>query len=228
MSAVQAIITTEKVLQAFIAFSTNLSVIPVVYHCLKRGSAYEGIIGISCALASMMYHVGEVFENTWWFKLSGMTSGQWHRLDNVFTILTFQALCFFLMDIQSQQTIELLRWTFLVMTLYCQERAPWQIEFTIIPIVSALILLIIRHSLRRKIPDWIKTKFFLYGFGFFGVAAFFFARGLDDNNDYLRINHGIWHFFIGISFYFIFLSKEKLNEKNLLHTKIERDHNNVI
>ncbi|EGC32626.1 hypothetical protein DICPUDRAFT_38112 [Dictyostelium purpureum] len=218
--ATQAIvITTEKVLQAFIAFSTNLSCIPVVWHCIKRGSAYEGIIGIACAVSSMMYHVGEVFENTWWFKLSGMTSGQWHRLDNIFTILTFQALTFFLMDIQNQQVADALRWTFLVFTLYCQERAPWEIIFTVIPIVSTLVLLIIRHVLKQKVPEWIKTKHFLYGIGFFFVAAFFFVRGLDDDNDYLRINHGIWHFFIGVAFYFIFLSKEKLNEKNLLHVR---------
>jgi predicted membrane channel-forming protein YqfA (hemolysin III family) len=27
-------------------------------------------------------------------------------------------------------------------------------------------------------------------------AFFFFARGLNEHEDYLRINHGLWHIFI--------------------------------
>jgi len=214
---VGTVVTTEKVLQALIAFSTNLSCLPLGYYCIKRGSAYEAIVGTACAISSMMYHVGEVFEHTAWFQMTGLTSGQWHRLDNVFTILTFQALMFFLMDHNHPQVIDFLRWSFLVFTLYCQEKAPWEIFYTILPIVSSLILLIAHHAYKRKVPEWLKTRHFAYGIGLIVVAAVFFVRGLDDDNDYLRLNHGIWHFCVGIAFYFIFLSREKQSTKNLLH-----------
>ncbi|EGG20269.1 hypothetical protein DFA_07392 [Cavenderia fasciculata] len=200
---------TERALQALIAFGTNLSCLPLGIMCVKRGTAYEAIVGTACALCSMLYHVGEVYEKTWWFKLSGMTSGQWHRLDNIFTILAFQALMFYLTDVSNPQIMDLLRWTFLVFTLYCQERAPWDITYTILPIGASFLLLIVSHLYRRRVPEWIKNRYFLYGLGCLVVAGFFFARGLDDDTDYLRWNHGVWHFFIGIAFFFIFQSRDK-------------------
>jgi predicted membrane channel-forming protein YqfA (hemolysin III family) len=35
--------------------------------------------------------------------------------------------------------------------------------------------------------------------GVFAVIGFyFFVTGLDENNDYLRINHGMWHLTAGV------------------------------
>eukprot|EP01133_Synstelium_polycarpum_P008409 gene8409-9890_t len=203
-------------MQAFIAFATNLSCIPLGYLLIRRGHAYEAIVGIACAVSSMMYHVGEVYDKTPLFKLTGMSAGQWHRLDNIFTILAFQALMFFLMEHNHPQIVDLLRWSFLVVTIYCQERAPWNIMYTIIPIGASLFLLIATFVYKRKVPEWIKNRYFFYGAICFVIAGFFFARGLDDDNDYLRLNHGIWHLFIGFAFYFIFQSRDKVT-KNLLH-----------
>eukprot|EP01132_Coremiostelium_polycephalum_P004767 gene4767-5947_t len=210
---------TEKVLQAIIAVTTNLSCIPLGLLCIKRGNAYEAIIGTACAISSMMYHVGEVFERSELFQLTGLTSGQWHRLDNIFTILVFQALMLFMMDTSHPQVVDLIRWLLLVLTLYCQERAPWQIFFTALPIGVSLLMMVGHYVYIRKVPDWIKTKHFLYGLLCLMVAVFFFIRGLDDDNDYLRINHGIWHLFIGFSFYFIFLSREKQKKLIVMYLK---------
>ena len=42
------------------------------------------------------------------------------------------------------------------------------------------------------------------------IALCFFYKGLDDLNDYLRIWHALWHFFIGItSFYFLQIQEEQ-------------------
>ena len=42
------------------------------------------------------------------------------------------------------------------------------------------------------------------------ISLFFFYKGLDDLNDYLRIWHALWHFFVGItSFYFMQIQEEK-------------------
>jgi hypothetical protein len=42
------------------------------------------------------------------------------------------------------------------------------------------------------------------------VAFYFFKQGLDEDNDYLRLNHGMWHLLIGLSSYFVVSSKSVL------------------
>jgi predicted membrane channel-forming protein YqfA (hemolysin III family) len=46
------------------------------------------------------------------------------------------------------------------------------------------------------------------GVGFLFIAVIFFIKALDDKLDYLRIYHGIWHLFIGISFYYLWQLRE--------------------
>ncbi|GAM23954.1 hypothetical protein SAMD00019534_071290, partial [Acytostelium subglobosum LB1] len=211
----------ERMMTAVIAFTTNLSCIPLGYECIRRGHAYEAVIGAACAISSMMYHVGEIYEKTAWFQMSGLNADKWHRLDNIFTILSFQAMMFYLMEYNHPQIVDLLRWVFLVFTLYCQMRDPWNLLFTILPILLSVFLLVCTHIYKRRVPEWLKTRHFMYGVGTLLVAAFFFARGLDDENDYLRINHGIWHLLVGFAFWFIFQSRSK-HLKSHLH--VSRRH----
>jgi hypothetical protein len=46
-----------------------------------------------------------------------------------------------------------------------------------------------------------------YGLNLLIPAIYFFIKGLDDENDYLRINHGMWHLFIGIAFFYLYQIK---------------------
>ncbi len=103
---------------------------------------------------------------------------------------------------------------------YCQERAPWNINYTIVPIAIPIAILLgkmmylargsnhsvfdVLHWYTRKSPHWLFNKHFNIGMFFMTVAMFFFVRGLDDENDYLRYNHGLWHLFVGFAFYFLF------------------------
>jgi predicted membrane channel-forming protein YqfA (hemolysin III family) len=34
------------------------------------------------------------------------------------------------------------------------------------------------------------------------IAGQFFINGLNRKNDYLRINHGLWHLFAGVAHYY--------------------------
>mmetsp|Transcript_40461 Transcript_40461/g.63159 ORF Transcript_40461/g.63159 Transcript_40461/m.63159 type:complete len:88 (+) Transcript_40461:831-1094(+) len=47
---------------------------------------------------------------------------------------------------------------------------------------------------------------FWIGLALMFVSFVFFARGLDDRNDYLRINHVIWHILIAASSFFLWRS----------------------
>ncbi len=43
-----------------------------------------------------------------------------------------------------------------------------------------------------------------YGMFLFIPAVFFFARGLNRKNDYLRFGHGLWHLLCGFAFYYFY------------------------
>ena len=49
-----------------------------------------------------------------------------------------------------------------------------------------------------------------HAFALMCISLIFFYKGLDDLNDYLRIWHGLWHVFIGLtSFYLIQIQEKK-------------------
>ena len=101
---------------------------------------------------------------------------------------------------------DLLRAVFFCLTLFCQELGPWKIECTIIPILfCALCLLwnvcLIWPQLERRSHF---NHLWRRGFVLMALALIFFYRGLDEDNDYLRINHGLWHLCIGFSVYYYY------------------------
>lgn len=51
-----------------------------------------------------------------------MTPGNWHRLDNVFAILSAQTMFIHFADFQTQEVNELVRWICLFITLFFQVR----------------------------------------------------------------------------------------------------------
>lgn len=56
-----------------------------------------------------------------------MTPGNWHRLDNVCAILTFQVLAIDYARFQHNNTKEGVRWALLMLCLWCQEKGPWNV-----------------------------------------------------------------------------------------------------
>lgn len=69
------------------------------------------------------------------------------------------------------------------------------------PIFLYLIVAIFIIVKRQRKPN-LNYKMFVKGTSIMCIAFFFFKLGLDDNNDYLRIYHGMWHLTVGFaSFY---------------------------
>jgi predicted membrane channel-forming protein YqfA (hemolysin III family) len=64
-----------------------------------------------------------------------------------------------------------------------------------------------KFSITKRIPSFNHNVW--YGLTLGTIALVFFVRGLDEDNDYLRINHGLWHFFVGLAIYFVYHSKQK-------------------
>lgn len=91
----------EVQLQLLTTAVTNLSIIPVVIQVLRRRRYVNVVIGMATFLTSLMYHVCDTVGGEIW----GMSEGQWHRLDNVFSIVSFQFLMVALMQNRSHETV---------------------------------------------------------------------------------------------------------------------------
>eukprot|EP00698_Gefionella_okellyi_P006237 TRINITY_DN15631_c0_g1_i1.p1 TRINITY_DN15631_c0_g1~~TRINITY_DN15631_c0_g1_i1.p1 ORF type:complete len:239 (-),score=16.80 TRINITY_DN15631_c0_g1_i1:235-951(-) len=188
----------EVQVQIAVTVITNFVGLPLAWLHFKNQSYHYGFVCFMTSLCSAIYHAADSLNA----NLFCMTPGNWHRLDNVFSILSFQSLAMWLMDIRSPKQEEFLRWFFLVITLWCQEKGPWRLEFTLIPDMIALAILLGSYIIYRRKPeyDW---KWFVRGVVILSVAFVFFARGLDEDSDYLRLNHGLWHL-LGIFAFFCF------------------------
>ena len=76
-----------------------------------------------------------------------------------------------------------------------------------IPIIIYFAAFILKLTFGRR-PRF-NSYFLKRGGGMLLIAIFFFIRGLDENQDYLRINHGMWHCLAGTSSFFIWQSIDK-------------------
>ena len=193
----------ERLQQLLIVAGTNAISIPAIWKLMKYGCYFEMWIGISTAFVSVMYHSAEALRQ----PILGMNDGQWHRLDNVFAIMSFVSLILWLMD-NNPRTDEFLRWMFMAIVTWGQEKGPWDLTYTITPIVAVSLLFVAKYVFQRRLPDYLKNKsdlkIFMKAIFFLCIAIYFFVKGLDERSDYLRIKHGMWHFFAGISFFIFF------------------------
>jgi hypothetical protein len=135
-----------------------------------------------------------------------MNDGSWHRLDNVFAILSFQSLFLNFAGFKRHAANDLVRyayppsqyqisntltrtysftnrWMCLVLTLWCQERGPWKVQFTVIPVVFAAVIMVLHWLISGRLPS-VHQKPLTYAGGLVFVGIFFFIRGLDDRNDW--------------------------------------------
>eukprot|EP00013_Stygamoeba_regulata_P013912 CAMPEP_0177669082 /NCGR_PEP_ID=MMETSP0447-20121125/23208_1 /TAXON_ID=0 /ORGANISM="Stygamoeba regulata, Strain BSH-02190019" /LENGTH=208 /DNA_ID=CAMNT_0019175839 /DNA_START=15 /DNA_END=641 /DNA_ORIENTATION=+ len=189
-------------LQTLSTVLTNVPGILPTYNAFRRRMYCEGVIGVFTVLTSVFYHMAETLRRS----LLGMSAGQWHRLDNVFALLTFNGLVLNLLDVEDPKELELYRWICVCVVTWCQEAGPWDIRYTIGPLILPGLFLIVHYFRTGRFASMRRMDVFK-GAGFIAVAFIFFARGLDEDNDYLRLNHGLWHVFSSIAFHFFLSAK---------------------
>eukprot|EP00669_Euglena_mutabilis_P005409 TRINITY_DN16857_c0_g1_i1.p1 TRINITY_DN16857_c0_g1~~TRINITY_DN16857_c0_g1_i1.p1 ORF type:complete len:245 (+),score=72.38 TRINITY_DN16857_c0_g1_i1:84-818(+) len=200
----------ERRVALLIGALSHVAGLPAVVAVFKRGRAFETVLGVAVLTTSFMYHTCELQRT----PLLGMTAGNWHRLDNIFICFGLVSTCLFLMGTISRFVDDALRWTFLVVVLWCQERGPWRTEHMLAPIALAFLLLLGTHLYNRRVPSWfLGHHAFWKGLGFIALGSYFFAVGLDDARDYLRLNHFLWHLFAGFAaYYFAIIPSGRLSE----------------
>ena len=186
----------ERVLMGIIVIFTNAATIPVMNVLLRKPAMqFEGIIGMMSGFTSFMYHLCEVLNTDIY-----LTELEWHRLDNVFVI---SGICIFIMHMLGNSHSRILIYLALITAILFQERYPWDLRFTIAPIVVFSVIGIVNRLLNwNKIAVSYNWGNCLKTAGYLSVGSYFFIKGLDEYDDYLRFNHGLWHLFSGAAIYY--------------------------
>ena len=182
----------ERRIQMYASIASHIAMLPGFWTGWRNGRYTECVIGFAGVLISFVYHCLDTIGG----EFADMSALQWHRLDNVASQITFVGVAIVLMQNTDARTDEIIRWAFAFMIIVLQERAPWQVVWTILPIALAGAACCARWVGLRQTP--ILVPWALRASGVAGaVAVICFYRGLDDRNDYARLWHSGWHVSVG-------------------------------
>ena len=193
---------------------TNLAYIPVLFLAYRRKALFHLYVGSFTLLCSSLYHCQEALS----FRLYLSASG-WHRLDNVGSIVSWLAVLINCMDnldwndrgyyvspVVAKVDYHLLYASFLSVLL-AQTKDPWGKLHSFLPIALITVIFLLKVVfVRFPRVDW---TYFRLSIPWLCGAAYFFVRGLDNNTDYLRGNHGMWHVCAGVSIFYLWQSIDK-------------------
>lgn len=208
----------EQFLMVLITAITNLAFTPALILLIRKKYYFPVFFGLFTQVTSFMYHFMESIALK---KFLNMDEGQWHKLDNIGSIVCFMSLAVYLMDNRNQELDLILNYIALIITLILQESDPWNIFCTIIPILSYFILIHVLSWKRGRKAVYNKKMHRLALVGLF-PALFCFYNGLDEFQDYLRFYHGFWHFFVGVSSFFIWQCKTPEGEETYISTLLSK------
>lgn len=177
---------------------SNFTSIPLVINCFRHGKPFHGLVFLFSMMCSFLYHLGEIYNHVFYLKYH-----EWHRLDNVFAIASFALYALYITGNSEEQELNYLA---LMVAVLAQEKDPWNISYTVWPIVAFFIIGILVNLVKRKGLPKYNWRAANRGTLFLLIGLVFFVFGLDEETDYLRINHGLWHAFLGVSSWYNFHS----------------------
>ena len=193
---------------------TNLACFPALYVAYHKRLYFQFYFGLFTFLTSLMYHSLESLE----LKELYLKVSEWHKLDNIGSIQCFIMLMVYFMDNldkrgdlyfskHSSNTDTQLNLIGLFITMIMQANHPWKLENTTTPILIFVGVLCLKLVFVRK--SRLNKYYFGRGVSIMTFAVYFFIRGLDDKNDFLRLNHGLWHCCCGLSSFYLWQSIDK-------------------
>jgi hypothetical protein len=193
---------------------SNFGCLPALYIIWRRGLLINTYVGIFTLSTSFLYHATDALG----VESLYLTPTQWHKLDNIGSVLSMILLLIYLMDNldrnslgelesrhESRSDRHLTYWG-LLLTISMQTKNPWDIFNTYFPILIFLGIFIFRVAQRRP---RLNAVMFRRGMGLLGIAICLFVLGLDDERDYLRIMHGLWHTIGSFSMFYLMQSIDK-------------------
>ena len=190
----------EMGVQATAVVLSNLAMLPAIVLLWRGGKRYEAVLGTGAFVSSTGYHLAQTFAS----NLLGYNEGDWHRIDNITSINCFIAVFVYLMDNRTRGVSTLLKTVGFLAVLRMQLTRPWYLPYTVGPVALAVALPLCKHCLvARRFPRRFRVDMLRKGGLFLLLAFVAFARGLDDEADYLKLAHGAWHFLISVASYYM-------------------------
>ena len=215
---------TDHALMFVMTGLTNFACIPLLFLCYRRKAVFHFYIGFFTFLTSFMYHSLEALgEHSFYLTVS-----QWHRLDNIGSIMSLVMVVVNFMDnldkdptsnsytspIVARADYHLL-YSALLVTLTMQTKHPWDLENTLVPILAAALIGAVKVIFIRG--PRIDMRYVKTGVPYFLAAIYCFAKGLDEHSDYLRMHHGCWHLFSSVGIFYLWQSVDKMRPDRKLH-----------
>jgi len=191
----------EKLLTAFISGFSNFALIPGLFLMKYKRRYFEFYIGFLTFLSSFLYHFTESIA----IKII-LKPGRWHKLDNIGSISGINSLLINNFNNFSSENKLEANFISLIIIFLFQFDHFWKIENTIFPILICLACMLVNFIL-KGVPR-VNKEMLLRGLFFLIIAIIMFIFGLDDEKDYLRIYHSLWHFFIGIATFYLWQVQE--------------------
>ena len=217
---------TERVLMMFITGMSNLPGIYPLLTVYRVQSSFHQFIGWFTMTISFCYHCTEALPSQEFI----LHEGNWHRLDNVGAVTSFTLLMIYLMDISRYPRLRAFFELFQFgITLLIQERAPWNLENTLVPILFWTVICVLKHIgcylIYGSTPNY-QWRNFKIGGTILLFGSIFFGLGLDDDNDYLRIYHAAWHLCATVSSYWMWkiVKTENVQSTTGIHHHDKRRH----
>ena len=174
-------------------FLTVLSHVPMIILPLlmvKKKHHFECVAGFFTISFSFFYHLAEIDDSE-----IITISTNWHRLDNIAALMSLNMMLLNSINASKQFRLNFV-YISCVFTWFFQIADPFN-GFNTLVTMCATFVFIFAFNLYS---GWRVTnrKMLVFAIAKLSSGAFFFYKGLDDNNDYLRYNHHIWHLFISI------------------------------
>ena len=202
----------ERIVKALFSFISNLAFIPIVRLMYLKNRHYHFIIGFFTICFTIFYHLCDDLDISLIFNVQ-----RWHKLDNIASITSLSSLIIYLMNIQDNNINLMLNYVSFFIVLIFQIEDPFKNENIFAPLIIILIIYLISlvflgfPKINKDICIY-KTILYLV----IGGGAFILS--IDENKDYLRIIHSIWHLFICLQGFYTWQIKEDrfINMKELL------------
>jgi hypothetical protein len=103
----------------------------------RRKFIFEFFVAVFTFLTSFMYHFCDSIENSAWLE-----EHKWHRLDNIFSIQAFSCLFIYLTVLPTLRTHLLLNFFSLGFIMLMQEKSPWDVFYTIVPVLLLVVFFV--------------------------------------------------------------------------------------
>ena len=194
---------SERIIMAIIDSISNLPIGPTIFLIKRQKKIFSYYMGYFSMLVSIMYHLCESLD----IKII-LVQKKWHELDNIGAMYAFSQMSVPLTKFNNNiNYITKKNYIIFFIILLFQQRGPWVLMNTILPLVFDFSLAIFQIII-YGMPEYNKKTMYKAGI-FMGISLIFFYKGLDDLNDYLRIWHSLWHIFIGITSFYLLQIQEK-------------------